>query len=110
VAAARTDPLRAELNKRIIATAKFILTAPPVRQPDNKIGQEQDRYAVYYILTEAMAYRLTGDERFLQRAKRDLLTVAAFPDWNPQHFLSVGEMSFAVAIGYDWLYPSCCMA
>jgi hypothetical protein len=104
VAAAKTDPLRAELNKRIVATAKFILTAPPVRQPNNKESQEQDRYAVYYILTTAMAYRLTGNERFLARAKQDLLTVAAFSDWNPQHFLSVGEMSFAVAIGYDWLY------
>ena len=51
-----------------------------------------------------MAYRLTGDARFFARAKNDLLTVAAFPDWNPGHFLSVGEMSFAVAIGYDWLY------
>ena len=105
VAAAKTDPLRAELNQRIIATAEHILTAPPIRQPDNNLGQEQDRYAVYYILTEAMAYRLTGDERFLARAKSDLLTVAAFPDWNPHHFLSVGEMSFATAIGYDWLYP-----
>jgi hypothetical protein len=59
---------------------------------------------LYYILTEAMAYRLTGDARFLARAKSDLMTVAAFKDWNPRHFLSVGEMSFAVGIGYDWLY------
>ena len=61
--------------------------------------------AVYYILTEAMAYRLTGDARFLTRAKSDLMAVAASgQDWNPRHFLSVGEMSFAVGIGYDWLY------
>jgi len=105
LAAAKTDPLRAELNRRIIATAEFILTAPPVRQPDNETSHEQDRYAVYYVLTSAMAYRLTGDERFLARAKNDLLTISAFTDWDPQHFLSVGEMSFAVAIGYDWLYP-----
>jgi hypothetical protein len=32
------------------------------------------------------------------------MTVAAFKDWDPRHFLSVGEMSFAVGIGYDWLY------
>ena len=75
-----------------------------MRQPDQDLGQEQGRYAVYYILTEAMAYRLTGDARFLARAKSDLMTVAAFKDWNPRHFLSVGEMSFAVGIGYDWLY------
>jgi len=103
-AAARTDPLRAELNQRIIATAEFILTAPPIRHNDGKTAQEQERYAVYYIVTEAMAYRLTGDQRFLNRAKSDLFTVAAFPDWNPREDLSEGEMSFAVAIGYDWLY------
>ena len=60
---------------------------------------------MYDILTCAMAYRLTGDERFLNRAKNDLLTVAAFPDWDPAHNLAVGETSFAVAIGYDWLFP-----
>src|SRR5579862_9028566 len=104
LAAAKTDPLRAELNKHIIATAEAILNAPPVRKPDGETSQEQERYAVYNILTTAMAYRLTGDQRFLARAKKDLLTVAAFPDWNPQHFLAIGEMSFAAAIGYDWLY------
>jgi hypothetical protein len=104
VAAAKSDPLRAALHKHIIATAETILGAPAIRPPDNALGQEQDRYAVYFVLTCAMAYRLTGDDRFLARAKSDLLTVAAFPDWNPRHFLSVGEMSFAVAIGYDWLY------
>lgn len=105
LAAAKTDPLRAELNKRIIATAESILTAPPVRQNSNEMNvHEQERYAVYYIVTEAMAYRLTGDERFFNRAKSDLFNVAAFPDWYPREDLAVGEMSFAVAIGYDWLY------
>ena len=103
--AAKTDPLRAELNKHIIATAKFILTAPPIRQnTSDKTVHEQERYAVYYIVTEAMAYRLTGDERFFNRAKNDLLTVSVFPDWFQNEDLAEGEMSFAVAIGYDWLY------
>ncbi|HEY3761647.1 MAG TPA: heparinase II/III family protein [Verrucomicrobiae bacterium] len=105
LAAARTDPLRAELNQRIIATAESILTAPPVRQnTDDKTVHEQERYAVYYIATCAMAYRLTGDQRFFDRAKSDMLTVAAFSDWDPKDDLAEGEMSFAVALGYDWLY------
>jgi hypothetical protein len=104
-AAAASDPLRAQLTAHIIATAEDILKAPPIRQPDNAGSHEQDRYAVYHILTCTMAYRLTGDERFFNRAKTDLLTVSQFSDWDPKHFLSVGEMSFAVAIGYDWLYP-----
>jgi hypothetical protein len=104
MASAKTDPLRAELNKHIIATAEHILTAPPIRRNNGGSAQEQERYAVYYIVTCAMAYRLTGDVRFLDRAKSDMLTVAAFPDWDPGRILSVGEMSFAVSIGYDWLY------
>ena len=104
VASAKTDPLRAGLNQHIIATAEYILNAPPIRHNDGKAAQEQERYAVYDILTCAMAYRLTGDERFFDRAKNDSLTIAAFPDWDPKRDLAVGETSFAVAIGYDWLY------
>ena len=104
IAAARTDPLRAALHQRIIATADAILPLPPLRHNDDKLAPEQERIAVYQILTCAMAYRLTGEERYAARVKSDLLTVAAFPDWDPRHDLAIGEMSFAVAIGYDWLY------
>ena len=104
MAEAKTDPLRAALHQRIIATAEAILPLPPLRPNDNKTAPEQERIAVYQILTCAMAYRLTGEERFAARVKSDLLTVAAFADWDPRHDLAIGEMSFAVAIGYDWLY------
>ncbi len=33
-----------------------------------------------------------------------MLSVSRFPDWNPSHFLDVGEMVLALSIGYDWLY------
>ena len=33
-----------------------------------------------------------------------MLAAARFNDWNPSHFLDVGEMTFALAIGYDWLF------
>ena len=33
-----------------------------------------------------------------------MLTVCAFADWNPSHFLDVAEMTMGVAIGYDWTY------
>jgi hypothetical protein len=32
--------------------------------------------------------------------------VAAFTDWNPSHFLDVAEMTFAMAVGYDWLFDA----
>jgi len=104
IAAAKTDPLRATLHQRIVATAESLLSSPPLRHNDDRTP-EQERNAVFHILTCAMAYRLTGEERFADRVKSDLLTVAAFPDWDPRHNLAIGEMSFAVAVGYDWIYP-----
>ena len=51
-----------------------------------------------------MAWRLTHDQRYLQRAKQEMLAAAAFTDWHPDHFLDVAEMTSALAIGLDWLY------
>lgn len=104
--AARTDPLRAALHSRIVAAAVADLAAPPIEHVlKGPRLLTQSRRAINEILTCAMAYRLTGDTRFEKKARDILLTVSAFADWNPSHFLDVAEMSFAVAIGYDWLYP-----
>ena len=56
------------------------------------------------ILNLAMAYRLFGDRRHLEKAESLMRTVAAFENWNPSHFLDVAVMAMGVAIGYDWLY------
>lgn len=50
------------------------------------------------------AYRMSGDKKYAQRAEKEMLKAANFSDWNPSHFLDVGEMTMALAIGYDWLY------
>jgi hypothetical protein len=47
---------------------------------------------------------MTGDVRYAARAETEMLGIAAYVDWNPSHFLDVGEMTLAMAIGYDWLY------
>jgi hypothetical protein len=51
-----------------------------------------------------LAYRWTGEEKYAEKAAENLLTVCAFNDWNPSHFLDTAEMSHAVGLGYDWLY------
>ncbi len=56
---------------------------------------------VFYL---SYAFRMTDDDRFLAKAKAEMLAAAAFSDWNPSHFLDVAEMTMALAIGYDWLY------
>ena len=49
-------------------------------------------------------YRVHGGEAYARRAIDEMLAASAFSDWNPAHFLDVGEMTMALAIGYDWLY------
>lgn len=56
---------------------------------------------IYYL---SYAYRMTGNKKYAKRAEKELLAVCGFSDWNPSHYLDVGEMTMAVAIGYDWLY------
>ena len=52
----------------------------------------------------AMAYRLFGDARHLEKAQAIMCAAACLTDWNPSHFLDTAEMSMALAMGYDWLY------
>ena len=49
-------------------------------------------------------YLVSGDEVYARRAEEEMLAAANFVSWNPSHFLDVGEMVTALAIGYDWLY------
>jgi len=51
----------------------------------------------------SFVYLMTGEEAYAERAWKELENAARFDDWHPSHFLDVGEMSIAFAIGYDWL-------
>ena len=49
-----------------------------------------------------MVYRINKDPEILKRLNEEIVSVCHFEDWNPQHFLDVAEMSFAVALAIDW--------
>lgn len=57
------------------------------------------------IFTLSGMYRLTGERRFADRAIAEMLSATKFPNWNPNHFLDTAEMTAALGIGYDWIYP-----
>ncbi len=64
----------------------------------------QSRRCLSRVQTLGLAYLLTGEAKYAERAWRELEAAAGFPDWNPSHFLDTAEMSCAFGIGYDWLY------
>lgn len=56
------------------------------------------------ILAFSTLYRLTGDKKYCERAAAECEALAAFSDWNSQLMSSVGAVSFAAAICYDWCH------
>ena len=101
------DPAAKAVHERLLAEAREIQAAPPVEF--KLIGPrllDKSRAALGRIYTLAFLYRLNGEKQYLDRALLEMKAIAAFPNWNPSHFLDTAEMTHALAIGYDWLYPA----
>ncbi|MEW6072836.1 MAG: heparinase II/III family protein [Planctomycetota bacterium] len=106
-AAAAGDPCLAKAQDDVIARAGELLEAPPLRH--QLVGPRLlsvSRACLDRAWNLALAWRLTGDPRFARAVEQNLLTVGAFPDWNPSHFLDTAEMSHAVGLGYDWCFAA----
>lgn len=104
-----TEPLLDSLYLGLMKEAERLLLVPPQEDPRREIKNTKDilpisREQVYRMVNLALAYRLSGDRRFAEKAEKELVHVCNFPDWDPIHYLDVAEMTTAVAIGYDWLY------
>lgn len=101
-----TDENMKEWYGQLIKRADEYLTQPAA------IYEIRDGVRLWYVCNEvvesvtalALAYKLTGDERYAERAWADLESVTDFPNWNPSHHIDVASMAIAYSIGYDWLY------
>ena len=99
------EPVWGEIHDYIMSESDSILLQPEVER--TMIGRRllnvsQD--AIRRLFYLSYAYRMSGQEKYLLKAEKEMLSIAAFSDWNPSHFLDVSEMTMAMAIGYDWLY------
>lgn len=100
-----TTPLLKKVNDIIIAESDKILTLPvQQRVLTGRRLLTVSREAIRRISYLSYSYRITGNVKYAMRSETEMLAMAAFIDWNPSHFLDVGEMTLAMAIGYDWLY------
>lgn len=102
-----TDELYARWGKNIIAAADAGLTqeCSTYTKPNNQL-LGQSRAVLGLMQRLSMGYLLTGNQSYADRAWKEIENIASFPDWNPVHFLDVGEMSAAVAFAYDWMYDA----
>lgn len=99
------DVALANIHQQIIDKCnQMILEAPVERIKEGKRLLAISRIALKRIFYLSYAYRMTGGVKYAARAEKEMLAVCTFTDWNPTHFLDVGEMVMALGIGYDWLY------
>jgi len=100
------DAIWKEIHAEIMKESISLLSIPENER--KQIGRRLlsvSRDNLRRIFFLSYAYRMSGDIKFAKRAEQEMLKAANFSDWNPTHFLDVGEMTMALAIGYDWLYP-----
>lgn len=101
------DTTWTRLHRAVLAQCDTMLTTAPLERV--QIGRRllaTSREALRRIFYLSYAWRLTQDTRYRDRAIAELQAISRFNDWNPSHFLDVGEMTMAAAIGYDWLYDT----
>ncbi len=99
------DKAMMRVHEGIVEECDRVLDMPVLeRVMEGKRLLHTSREALRRIFWLSYSYRMTGNGAYAERAIDEMLAVCDFKDWNPSHFLDVGEMVMAVAIGYDWLY------
>ncbi len=100
-----TDSVAEHLHNVIAKRAERYLTEPvSERILEGKRLLSVSRKVLERVSMLSYMYHYTGDVRYAKRAEQEMIAVTKFSDWGPKHFLDVGEMTTALAIGYDWLY------
>ena len=103
--AVKSSPAVGKMHDVVMRRADAAMSEPPVtRVMEGRRLLETCRVALKRIFALSYAWRMTGNEAYARRAEEEMMAACAFSDWNPDHFLDVGEMTMALAIGYDWLY------
>lgn len=104
----QTDPLMKTWYQQLIGAADYLVevdTDPVIWElPDGIRLLDVSQDVTNKMYTLGMAYQLTGDQKYVDRAWLDLQAVSNFKNWNPVHDLDPAVMSAGMAIGYDWMY------
>ena len=113
-----TDEKMAEVRKKIARDSRWSELFEELRKVGDSLSERSvlerklegkrlldvSRDGLHRIFTWAFLYRYTHEQKYADRAEREMLAIADFSDWNPSHFLDTAEMTTAMAIGYDSFY------
>lgn len=99
----KTDPVVQNMYKAIQRDAEAIPNEPLLER--KQIGRRLlsvSREMLRRVNMLGIVYRIEKEPSILQRINDEVLAVCRFSDWNPSHYLDVGEMALAVALALDW--------
>lgn len=97
------DPILGNMYSAVRLNADRILNEPLLkRKMTGRRLLSVSREMLYRVNMLGVVYLVEADPEILARIDEELRAVCSFSDWNPKHFLDVGEMSLAVAIALDW--------
>lgn len=102
------DPWAKRFFHRIQLGADMVLEKPVIERKLKGVKRFRmlatSRDALHNIVTLGLAHKFAPSEKYRKRIIDEMLSIAVFVDWHPSHFLDTAEMTFAMAIGYDWMY------
>jgi hypothetical protein len=99
----KSDPVLQNMVAAIRLNADQILEQPLLER--KMVGRRllgTSREMLYRVNMLGVVYLVEEDADILARINAEVLSVCAFSDWNPSHFLDVAEMALAVAQALDW--------
>ncbi len=86
----------------VISQADAILPTAPVGQP---LTVDTARVVMNNMYKLGLAWQLSGNSAYCERAWTELAAVAAFTNWfDGRTLLVTAETTHGFAIGYDWMY------
>ncbi|WP_231638545.1 discoidin domain-containing protein [Paenibacillus sp. JCM 10914] len=97
------DRYMSEWMDRLRRQADPVLSTTPLSYSPNggNVYMLRDR-----LIPTALMYRFTGESRYAQRVWQELEAMTHYEDWGGRtnNILALSELSFAVALAYDWIY------
>jgi hypothetical protein len=107
----RTDSFARTCYEKVLASANKVLNEDvdiyEFKNPQGGIFATIKNSPTGKVLDLGIAYRVTGEKKYAERAIQELLSVASWPDWGctlERQFLGTGAVATGMGLGFDWFY------
>ncbi|MDP6037485.1 MAG: heparinase II/III family protein [Candidatus Latescibacteria bacterium] len=102
----KTESQAPRWYEHLKAETDAILIQPPSHYeiPDGKRLLAVSRAVKERVRALMFIHMLEGGDAYVDRVWAEIDVACQFQDWNPSHFLDTAEMTYAVAMAYDWLF------